>query len=255
MTSTQTTKAPRPLPWGRYRDEVDAQIAAGIAREQARGPRTRTVNGQPVYRDGGSRESYTVGYGAERTYSRPAPIDPSVLEATQPMRDLIDTLLVERQYTALTAQQIDDIKKDKAQSHRFIKFLINLPKVDAQPVVVEVPVEAPAPARRARLDFSIILDGNYAVREDGVVKFYRVTTGQNGYKNVQVRASDELHMLFGRAGIAVLHRIVEAGLAESRMLFVTELGRCCRCGRSLTDESSRADALVNGGLGPDCVGK
>ncbi len=85
-----------------------------------------------------------------------------------------------------------------------------------------------------------------------MVKFYRVSTSKTGFKNVQVRASDELHMLLAKAGIAVLHRIVEAGLPESQMLFVTELERCCKCGRSLTDEQSRVNARVNGGYGPDC---
>jgi hypothetical protein len=124
----------------------------------------------------------------------------------------------------------------------------------AAPAPVEVSTPPATPAR-TRLNFKAIPDGNYAVREGGVVKFYRVSTGKSGFKNVQVRASDELHMLLGKAGIAVLHRIVEAGLAKSQMLFVTELERCCKCGRSLTDENSRTNARVNGGYGPDCVGK
>ncbi len=245
---TAKTTKPRPLPWGRYSDAVAAQIEAGIAREQSRGP--RTVNGAPTYRDGGTRESYTVGYGGERTYSRPVP-DPNVLEATEPMKKLIDNLLVEREHITLTDDVIADIKKNKAQSHRLIKFLINQPRVQAPIAPVErTPEPEPVAPTRARLDFKAIPDGNYAVREDGVIKFYRVSTGKSGYKNVQVRASDDLHMLFGRAGIAVLHRIVEAGLAESAMLFATELGRCWRCGKSLTDEESRAR-----GMGPDCASK
>lgn len=261
---TTTTKTPRALPYARFQRQLDAQIAAhGVTAEQTaavvryyrENPLVASSGGQTQYRDAGTSERYTVGYGGERNYSRPAANTSVVEPATGPMVKLIDSLLVERQYTSLTTAQIDDIKKDKSQSHRFIKFLIALPKPTTE---VQAPVEQPKPApapERARLDFSIIKDGNYAVREDGVVKFYRVSTGKKGYKNVQVRASDELFMLFGKAGIAVLHRIVAAGLAESRMLFVTELGRCCRCGRSLTDEASRANALVNGGLGPDCEGK
>src|SRR5690606_17910688 len=115
------------------------------------------------------------------------------------------------------------------------------------------PTSAPAAPTRARLDFSSILDGNYAVREDGVVKFYRVST-KGKWKNVQVRASDQLYPIRGKAGIAILHQIDRAGLAESRLVLVTGLGRCCKCGRSLTDEESRANARVNGGYGPDCAG-
>jgi hypothetical protein len=260
MTSTNTTKTTtrRPLPWGRYRDEVDAQIEAGLAREQARGPRTRTVNGVPTYRDGGSRESYTVGYGGERNYQTPAR-QGGPKPISEPQKKLLRDLATERDLTQLVpgldGTSIDTYTTREASA--LIKRMLALPRLNAAPVVEAAPEPTPAPAApaRARLDFKAIPDGNYAVREDGVVKFYRVSTGRNGYKNVQVRASDELHMLFSRAGIAVLHRIVEAGLAESRMLFVTELGRCCRCGRSLTNKASREDALVNGGFGPECVGK
>lgn len=113
---------------------------------------------------------------------------------------------------------------------------------------------AAAPAKvQERLDFDAIKAGNYAVPDhNGVIKFYRVYK-KGGYTNVQVRASDALYPQKGKAGIAILWRIWLYGLEKSQMLFVTELGRCCRCGRSLTDEESRANALVNGGLGPDCV--
>ncbi len=104
----------------------------------------------------------------------------------------------------------------------------------------------PVPAAPVRLDFSAIPDGNYAVRQDGVVKFYRVST-KGRFKNVQVRASDALHMQYGKAGIAILHRIVAAGLEASQMLFATELGCCWMCGKTLTDEESRAQ-----GVGPIC---
>lgn len=220
---------------------VMAHLRAVSARQQAH--RASTVNGAPTYRDAGTRENYTVGYGGERIYNQP--VQTTVEPATVPMVKLIDALLVERQYAVLTAKQIEDIKGDKAQAHRFIKFLIGLPKVQAQPVV-----EAPVEPVRARLNFAEILDGNYAVRVDGVVKFYRVSTNERGFKNVQARASDALHMMFGKSSIAVLHRIVEAGLAESRMLFAQELGRCWKCGKSLTDEESRAR-----GMGPDCASR
>jgi len=121
------------------------------------------------------------------------------------------------------------------------------PKASASaPQSAPVPVQTKAPAR---LDFSSIPDGNYAIRTDGVVKFYRVYT--NGkWKNVQVRASDQLFDVRGPGGIAILHAIVKAGLAESQMLFATELGRCYICGRTLTDEESRAR-----GTGPVCAGE
>lgn len=241
-TQTKTATKSRTLPWGRWSEQIDREIARRTTPEQVEALIQAHLRGETT-----TPRTQAVRPVVAATDEVPA--------ATDPMKRLIDNLLVERAYTALTNEQIESIKANKPQAHRFIDFLLGLPKVEQvqAPVLVqpkvEVPVEAPA---RARLNFAEILDGNYAVREDGVVKFYRVTT--NGqWKNVQVRASDQLWPVKGRAGIAVLHRIVEAGLAASRMLFVTELGRCCKCGRSLTDEESRANALTNGGYGPDCA--
>lgn len=249
MTTTATTKTAksRPLPWGRYRDEVDAQIEAGLAREQARGPRTRTVNGQPVYRDPASRESYTVGYGGERTYSQPAQTTYRT-DASPAQKKLIDDLMRDRECPVLTEDVVEGIKNDRAQTRRFIDFLLAQPR-RAYVAPVE-PVPAPAAPARARLNFDEISDGNYALPGEGdEIKFYRVS--RNGqWVNVQVRASDSLFPVKGRAGIAVLHKIVEFGLAESRMLFATRLERCWMCGKSLTDETSRAR-----GMGPDCANK
>lgn len=171
-----------------------------------------------------------------------------VAPATEPMRKLIDTLLVERVHINLTDDLIVSIKGNKPQAHRFITFLLAQPKA-ATPAVPVEPVPAPALVRN-RLNFAEITDGNYAVRTDGIVKFYRVTTNKKGYKEVQVRASDALHLIMGKGQYVILHQIVDAGLAESRMLFAQELGRCWRCGKSLTDEESRAR-----GMGPDCAGK
>ena len=259
---TDTTKTPARVSWIRHSEAVDAQIAAHTTPAQVAeayqsylkrdGQQGWTSNGAQTYRDAGSKDTYSVGYGAERTYNtRPAQ---TTTEATDPMKRLIDKLLVERQYTALTTQQIDAIKTDKAQAHRFITFLIDLPKVQTPapaPLKVEVLVEVPADAPRARLDFSAIPDGYYALNVEGVTKFYRVSTSKrNGFKNVQVQASDNLHMLFGKAGIAVLHKLVEAGLKDAQALYASELGRCYVCGRTLTDEESRA-----AGIGPICRDK
>jgi len=260
--TTKTTTAKTPA-WLRYSRDVDAQCAANTTPAQVaaayeaylNGTQARTINGAPSYRDAGSSDRYEVGYGGERRYAT-RPATKAIEPASDKQKAFIDDLLIKRVHINMTDDVIDSIKANKAQASRFISFLLAQPKVADQapaPLKVEVLTEVAAPTS-TRLNFAEILDGNYAVREDSVVKFYRVSTNRKGYKNVQVRASDNLFMLFGKASIAVLHRIVEAGLAESRMLFVTELGRCCKCGRSLTDEVSRSNALENGGYGPDCVG-
>lgn len=239
MTTTATTKI-RTFPWLRYSEQVDRQIAAGIAANQA-----RTQNGTPSYRDAGSSERYTVGYGGERIYAQSAPAKDYTPSEAQVR--FLNNLLDEREHS-YTEAQIAEGKADWRKIRPMLDALKAAPRRAYQ-----APVETPAPVAtptRTRLDFSAITDGNYAIRADGVVKFYRVSTSKGGYKNVQVRASDALYMQYGKAGIAILHRIVEAGLEESRMLFATELERCWRCGKTLTDEESRAR-----GMGPDCASK
>jgi Family of unknown function (DUF6011) len=97
--------------------------------------------------------------------------------------------------------------------------------------------------------------GRYAVENgDGVLRFYKVdrpTEGRwAGYTFVKVMASDEEHPVRGKAGVAVLHKIVEAGIAACMARYGQEIGRCGRCGRTLTDATSRSY-----GIGPECRAK
>lgn len=257
---TTTTKTPRQIPWLKYSAEVDAQLSAhGITDEVIDAYVRSLPNGSdPValrrYRQSGT----PVVEEFHQPAARPA-ASQNITKATNGASPkqviLIDKLLTERVHS-YTEEDVVAAKADWRLTRKMIDFLLapSTPRVQrtAAPVV-ETPA-APVEPVRERLDFSAIPDGNYAIHVGDVVKFYRVSTNK-GYKNVQVRASDALFMQYGKAGIAILHRIVEAGLAESRMLFVTELDRCCKCGRSLTDEESRANARVNGGYGPDCAGK
>lgn len=218
--------------------------------EKNKAARQRTVNGQPTYRDAGSSERYSVGYGGERTYiNDAAPAKVNLTEASTAQKNLIDALVVERQYNALTAEVIEGIKKNKKQSTRFIKFLLKLPKVEAKPVV-EAQVEVSASA--GRIDFKAITDGNYAIPGEGdVIHFYRVSTKANGFKKVQIRASDNLYDTNGfKQDVAILRKIVEYGLEASQMLFAEKLERCWMCGRTLTNDVSRAR-----GTGDECASK
>lgn len=233
-----TVKTDRPqIPWLRYSEDVARQIEQHVTPAQIEAAKRAMLNGGPAYRDAGSRDSYTVGYGGERTYERPAS-KPAVNGLSEKQIKFVNDLLAERVHE-YTETEVAEAKADWRKGRAMIDALKAAPRK---------PYQDPAPARE-RLDFASIPDGNYAIRVDGVVKFYRVST-RNGYKNVQVRASDDLHPVFGKGGIAVLHRIVEFGLEKSQMLFATELVRCWRCGKSLTDETSRAV-----GMGPDCAAK
>lgn len=234
MTTTTTT-SPRALPWLQYSAVVDAQIAAGIA---------RNANRQPVGVTGSVPRQET------RVSAPVSTSTPTVNGASDKQKNLIDALLTEKVHSYTEAEVIV-AKADWRETRKMIDFLIAAPRQPRQaPVQVEAPELAPV---RDRLDFSAILDGNYAIPGDDEdeIKFYRVSrnTSADGrvWTNVQARASDDLYRIPFRAGIAVLHKIVAYGLEESQMLFAAKLERCWKCGRSLTDKLSRER-----GQGPDC---
>ena len=116
--------------------------------------------------------------------------------------------------------------------------------------------EASAPgATDEELEAIVVPAGRYALRgADGVVKFYRLdrpTQGKwAGYTFLKAQASDDLYPIRNRAEkeriIAEIGRDVES----AERLYGQELGKCSRCGRTLTDETSRAY-----GIGPDCRNK
>jgi hypothetical protein len=94
--------------------------------------------------------------------------------------------------------------------------------------------------------------GRYAVEMDGDLKFYRVdrpTEGKwAGRTFVKVQASDEYWPVRGDAAKAVLAEIAKDPRAAS-LRYGHEIGACGICGRTLTDEDSRA-----AGIGPICAG-
>lgn len=96
--------------------------------------------------------------------------------------------------------------------------------------------------------------GRYALRTDDTVRFYRVdrptkgqwahytfVTRQAGDDEWPVRNAVERQSLLGRIGQDV---------AAASKLYGTEIGACGVCGRTLTDETSRA-----AGIGPVCAVK
>lgn len=110
----------------------------------------------------------------------------------------------------------------------------------------------PNPTPRTSDIAASVPEGRYAIRNDeGVVKFYEVDKPEQGrwagYTFVSVRASDERHPIRNRESRnAILEAIAEDPQAASS-LFGQELGVCGVCGRTLTDETSRAY-----GIGPVC---
>jgi hypothetical protein len=95
--------------------------------------------------------------------------------------------------------------------------------------------------------------GRYAVERDGVLKFYRVSKGKGqwaGRTFLEIQASDDRHPIRNaKMREEILAQIAEAP-EEAATRYGVELGSCYRCGRTLTDETSRAL-----GIGPDCRNK
>lgn len=82
------------------------------------------------------------------------------------------------------------------------------------------------------------------------VKFYRVTRVTNGRTFLDAQASDDYHgVRTAQANELVLGRIL-ADPAKAAQLYASSLGRFYRCGRTLTDETSRSV-----GMGPECRSK
>lgn len=131
----------------------------------------------------------------------------------------------------------------RAAASDFISKYSALPR-KAQPVAV-VKAETTSAADE-------VPAGRYALRgEDGVVKFYKLdrpTQGRwAGYTFLKAQASDDLWPVKNPMEKArILGTIAQDVLAAER-LYGTELGKCSRCGRTLTDETSRAY-----GIGPEC---
>lgn len=96
-----------------------------------------------------------------------------------------------------------------------------------------------------------VADGRYAVEHEGTLKFYKVKNGRKpGYVFLDVQASDDWHSIRTPRRIhEILALIAEDELSAARR-YGMELGKCSRCGRTLTDETSRAY-----GIGPDCRSK
>jgi hypothetical protein len=100
-----------------------------------------------------------------------------------------------------------------------------------------------------------IPEGRYAVTgERGQTVFVKVTIGQRapfeGRTFVNVQAGDELHRVSPTARDALLAKIEADGPEAASRRYGREIGDCGRCGRTLTDEVSRA-----AGIGPVCAAK
>jgi hypothetical protein len=146
----------------------------------------------------------------------------------------------------ISDEQIENLKACEIDFWR--NLIWNMPWPTVKPVEGEI---------KKFDDYADIVDGNYAYSYNGKTHFYRVTRQEGKGKwagrtfiNVQERASDELFRIYDYAmKKAVLTTIRENGIKECQKIFAEKLGRCWRCGKTLTDEFN---PYKDQGLGPDC---
>lgn len=122
--------------------------------------------------------------------------------------------------------------------------------------LADVPAAAPAPRPAPADRYTDVPDGYYALEADGHVSFYRVSTYKpterypRPGRKVQCQASDELHPMSAAAGYTILAKVRAGGVLQCAQRYAAELVRCYRCGRTLTDDVSRAV-----GMGETCRGR
>lgn len=154
--------------------------------------------------------------------------------ATQKQMDYLRSLWRERGESPAT-----NLSKNEASAE--IQRLLGLPKV---PTTSAAPALADVPA------------GRYALRDgDGSVRFYIVDKPLEGRwagrTFVSRQASDDKYPVRNPTERAnILEAIEHTGVKESMLLYGKEIGSCGHCGRTLTNDESRA-----AGIGPICRGK
>lgn len=96
--------------------------------------------------------------------------------------------------------------------------------------------------------------GRYAVPDEAnpeKVHFYLVKRSKkSGKLYVQEYASDALYFVKWPLAVVILRKIQAMSCEVSGKLYADRIGSCWRCGRTLTDEVSRA-----AGMGPTCINK
>jgi hypothetical protein len=171
---------------------------------------------------------------------------------TKPQADYLAALIEERQMT--DEQRVEARAKlaaglTKKEASAWISKALTLPRSTSQ-------------FARNLKDMPAVPDGRYAIEHpdvtEGVLKFYRVRTGGSkdprwaGYIFIDAGrggAHDDLQwtpikdVAYKRAVLELIEKDPKAAGQK----FGQEVGSCCHCGRSLTQEHTRAR-----GTGDDC---
>lgn len=170
------------------------------------------------------------------------------IEATQPQLDFIQSLLEERDVPTDSEKSalIDAYENHNLgipEGSELIRWLQSQPKIHG----------GLAGGRTA--DMPDVPAGRYAVDgEDGTLKFYRVRKVEKGkwagWTFVDVQASSDFYPIRGLKAVRPILTKIAEDPREAAVRYGQELGRCCICGRTLTNDVSR-----HYGIGPVCAGR
>jgi uncharacterized protein DUF6011 len=179
---------------------------------------------------------------------------------TKPQRGLIYRLLDELAPINEGVEQVARAWFDRPETQDAMTLAVASRTIDAlKRHIAETPVPAhmaEAPAKKKYDPYNDIPNGRYAfVNDADVVKFFRVTRVERGmgaeartFIRVAAMGSDTPYPIRDwMVRKAVLDKIRELGPLRCAQMYGRHLGHCGRCGRELTDETSRGI-----GIGPDC---
>lgn len=203
--------------------------------------------------------------GTTAVAHKPAAVLPAglVRAASERQLELLKSLMVEKcerttgQISTADLASIDawlasGPTRDQASEH--ITRLIGESKAARQQAPASDKVSEARSTGMPRED--VVPAGRYAVAtNDGAVNelaFYKVdrpTEGRwAGYVFVKLMLSDEEQRMSRDASLAIMLKIAEAGAEAASLAYGLHIGECGVCGRTLTNDDSRAR-----GIGPKCA--
>lgn len=202
----------------------------------------RMPNGRPAGRSRGSVDVSGKITEKQSKFIRDLLAQRTGNESAEALRKLLNMLREKGELTSKVASVV-------------ITQLLEIRPNTNAPVVIESQENQGGGTRGGIQDLPDVPEGRYAVEnEDGVLRFYSVDRPKDGRwagrTFVAVWASDEKHPIRNpQERRKILEKIAEDPRAAS-VRFGQEIGKCPVCGRTLTDEESRAN-----GIGPICKAK
>lgn len=172
--------------------------------------------------------------------------------------DLIDTrdlLASPKIFDAVNAMDEEEFKAYKERLKEQAKGLTRAKASQWIDKLKDLPKVGTGGERDVKVqDWPNVPAGRYAVEHEGTLKFYRVdrpTEGRwAGYTFLNVQASDETYSIKNVDTKREVLGLIAEDPKGAAQRYGHELGKCGICGRTLTNEESRAL-----GIGPVCAGK